>query len=174
MKKLFMFVAGFALVFSANAMALDWQYGAAAADVGKTVYVLLGATAQTEWESVDAVAAAAIDSGAVTKKSRVYNATGSFTSDDINKTTANVYYVIVSADKSTFDVTSVANMAGSVYDPGNQESTPGSNTSLSSASIASSGNSFGGGGSGGDVPEPTSGLLLLVGGAMLALRRKQK
>jgi hypothetical protein len=25
-----------------------------------------------------------------------------------------------------------------------------------------------------DVPEPTSGLLLLVGGAMLALRRKQK
>ena len=30
-----------------------------------------------------------------------------------------------------------------------------------------------GGGSGG-VPEPTSGLLLLVGGAMLALRRKQK
>ena len=28
--------------------------------------------------------------------------------------------------------------------------------------------------SGGGVPEPTSGLLLLVGGAMLALRRKQK
>ncbi len=27
---------------------------------------------------------------------------------------------------------------------------------------------------GGDVPEPTSGLLLLVGGALLALRRKQK
>ncbi len=32
----------------------------------------------------------------------------------------------------------------------------------------------GGGTSGGDAPEPTSGLLLLVGGAMLALRRKQK
>ena len=29
-------------------------------------------------------------------------------------------------------------------------------------------------GGGGDIPEPTSGLLLLVGGAMLALRRKQK
>lgn len=27
---------------------------------------------------------------------------------------------------------------------------------------------------GGDVPEPTSGLLLLIGGAMMALRRKQK
>ena len=30
------------------------------------------------------------------------------------------------------------------------------------------------GGSGSDVPEPTSGLLLLVGAGMLALRRKQK
>ena len=29
------------------------------------------------------------------------------------------------------------------------------------------------GGGGGDIPEPTSGLLLLVGGAMLALRRKR-
>ena len=29
-------------------------------------------------------------------------------------------------------------------------------------------------GGGGDVPEPTSGLLLLVGGALLALRRKEK
>ena len=33
--------------------------------------------------------------------------------------------------------------------------------------------SFGTGG-GGDIPEPTSGLLLLVGAGMLALRRKQK
>ncbi len=30
------------------------------------------------------------------------------------------------------------------------------------------------GGGSGDVPEPTSGLLLLVGGALLALRRRQK
>ena len=32
---------------------------------------------------------------------------------------------------------------------------------------------LGGGSSGGDVPEPTSGLLLALGGAMLALRRKR-
>ena len=30
------------------------------------------------------------------------------------------------------------------------------------------------GGGGGDIPEPTSGLLLLIGGSLLALRRKQK
>ena len=46
----------------------------------------------------------------------------------------------------------------------------------SAADIAASQTAAGGykpfGGS--DVPEPTSGILLLVGGAMLALRRKQK
>ncbi len=48
----------------------------------------------------------------------------------------------------------------------------------SAVSFASLKNSSGSwtqsGGSSGGVPEPTSGLLLLVGGAMLALRRKQK
>ena len=44
----------------------------------------------------------------------------------------------------------------------------------SAGAWASAKTSGGGGTSGGDAPEPTSGLLLLVGGAMLALRRKQK
>jgi hypothetical protein len=176
MKKLFMFVAVAALAFAGQAMQLDWKYDAAKADVGKTVYVLIGSTAQTEWESADAVAAAAANSGAIAKKGTKYNATGSFNNANITKTSADIYYVIVSADGTTFDVTSVSDMTGSVYDPNNQESTPGSNTSLSSASIAVSGKSFGGGGGGGgggDGPEPTSGLLLLVGAGILGLRRKR-
>ena len=48
-------------------------------------------------------------------------------------------------------------------------------TQKSATQAASAWKTVGGGSSGGgDVPEPTSGLLLLVGGAMLALRRKQK
>lgn len=175
MKKLFMFVAVATLAFASQAMQLDWKYDAAKADVGKTVYVLLGATAQTEWESVSALESASVNHADIAKKGTKYNATGSFNNDAVTKTSANVYYVIVSADGTTFDVTSVSDMKGSVYDPNNQESSPGQNTSLSSANIATSGKSFGGGsGGGGDIPEPTSGLLLLVGGAMLALRRKQK
>ena len=172
MKKLVMLVVVAVAAFAASAAQLDWRYTGTSDDVGKTVYVVLGDTAQTTWDSIDALAAAAVDFGGVAKSGRSnYWATGSFGSSEISKTSANAYYVIVSSDKSTFDVTSVANMSASVYDPNNQESSPGQNTSLSSASITSSGNSFGGGG---DVPEPTSGLLLLVGGAMLALRRKQK
>ena len=178
MKKLVMLLAAAVATFVASAAQLDWRYNATSADVGKTVYVLLGDTAQTSWDSVDALSAASVSSGVVAKSGRSsYLTTGSFSSDAISKTSANVYYVVVSADASTFDVTSVANMAGSVY--GEQDSSPGSNTALSSASITSSGNTFGGtptppGPTPGDVPEPTSGLLLLVGGAMLALRRKQK
>ena len=173
MKKLFMFVVVAALALASQAAQVDWQYDAAAGDVGKTVYVLLGATAQTSWESVAALEQAAVDSGTIAKNGRKYNASGTAVDDDITKTSANVYYVIVSADKSSFDVTSVSDMKGSVYDPANQESGTGNNTSLSSASITSSGNSFSGGSSGGGVPEPTSGLLLLVGASLLGLRRKR-
>ena len=55
-----------------------------------------------------------------------------------------------------------------------------SNTTINFTSgngISGGGSQWGGaawGGGSGDIPEPTSGLLLLVGGAMLALRRKQK
>ncbi len=45
------------------------------------------------------------------------------------------------------------------------------NTDLASAGWTQSGG--GGGGGGTDIPEPTSGLLLVIGGAMLALRRRR-
>ena len=59
------------------------------------------------------------------------------------------------------------------------------NTAGTNASVGNLAKNWGGGtgpaidgwvkaGGGGDIPEPTSGLLLLVGGAMLALRRRQR
>ena len=51
-------------------------------------------------------------------------------------------------------------------DPGSFASTQGSNPTSAWGPKSGSG--------GGDIPEPTSGLLLLVGAGMLALRRKQK
>jgi hypothetical protein len=180
MKKLLMFIVATGLAIASQAAVLDWQYTATSADVGQTVYVLLGSTAVQEWESVDKLSSAAVGNGKVAKAGRNFLATGKVENDAITKESADVYYVVVSSDGSTFSVTSVSDMTGSVYDPNNQESTPGNNTSLSSSSITKSGIAWGTGGGGdpdpgpgGDVPEPTSGILLMIGGAALALRRRR-
>ena len=198
MKKLLTFIAATGLAVASQAAVLDWQYTATSADVGQTVYVLLGSTAVEEWESVDKLSEAAAGSGQVAKAGRNYLATGKIENAAITKDSADVYFVVVSADGESFGVTSVSDMTSSVYDPNNQESTPGNNTSLSSSSITKSGIAWGTGGGDdpgpgpddppgpgpdnpptpgpggdGDVPEPTSGLLLMIGGAALALRRRR-
>ena len=208
MKKLLTFLSIATVAAVGHAAALDWQYNATSADVGKTVYVMLATADETgkpvvvdQWEDLNAVKGASLDSGAVAKKGVRYNAAGSFNNDKVTKSDANVYFVVVDADGSTFGVTSVSDMTGSVYDPTAQESSSGNNTSLSSSSITKSGIAWGTGGSDdppgpgpddppgpgpddpptpgpgpggdGDVPEPTSGILLMIGGAALALRRRR-
>ena len=152
-----------------QAASVDWKVSGSSAEKGYTAYAILGAVAETSWESVDAVATAAISS-AVFSGSRTISAGATAASPDLTKDNANMYFVIVSADGTKWAATAVKNMASMVYDPANQETSAGTGsfvgTNLSYSEF--------GGGSGGDVPEPTSGLLLLVGGAMLALRRKQK
>ena len=156
-----------------NAASVDWKLtGDYSTMSGYTAYAILGSTVVTTWDSADAVAAAAIPVGgsaAFSGTSRAFSANATAASDEITKSSANIYFVIVNADKTKFAVTAVQDMAGKVYDPANQESSSGA---FSTAGKGLSYSPFGGGS--GDVPEPTSGLLLLVGGAMLALRRKQK
>ena len=199
MNKLFVLTATAGLAIACQSAQLDWRYNATSADVGQTVYVMLGSEAVQEWENLDAVKAAAVNNGAVANKGRnQFAATGTAVSDSITKESASVYYVVVAADGQTFGVTSVSDMTGSVYDPGNQEGSPGANTSLGNGQIAKSGIAWGTGGGDdpgpgpddppgpgpdnpptpgpggdGDVPEPTSGILLMIGGAALALRRRR-
>ena len=192
MKKLFTLLAVGGLAVASQAAALDWKYNGAKADVGQTVYVMLGTEAVEQWENLTAVQNAAVDKGTVAQAGRVYNTQGSFNSDKVTKDSASVYYVVVAADGESFGVTSVSDMTASVYDPTAQESSPGVNESLSSSSITKSGIAWGTGGGGdpdpdpspdnpptpgpggdGDVPEPTSGILLMIGGAALALRRRR-
>ena len=199
MKKVIMFTTVLGAALAINAASLDWTYAATKSDVGQTVYVLLGSEAKQDWADAAAVKNAAVSSDAVAKRGVKYTASGSFTSDKVTKTSADVYYVIISADESSYAVTSVASMTDSVYGTTAQESTPGANSSLSSSSITKSGIAWGTGGGDnppgpddppgpgpddpptpgpgpggdGDVPEPTSGLLLMIGGAALALRRRR-
>ena len=169
MKKLMLLIAVAGLTFASQAAYVNWQYTATSADVGKTVYVMLGATPQTTWASLADVETAALGSGTIKKVVNKYNTSGQVSDSAITKTSADLYYVIVSADKTTFDVTASASFTDKVYDPDNQESSPGNSTAITTSTArVASGSSFGGG-----VPEPTSGILMLVGLGALALRRRR-
>ena len=119
----------------------------------------------------NAVAQASWATSKDTGTARQYK-TGSVESTTTLATGDKNFYVVLS-DGSNYWAsdakTATVYEAGST-DPNNKAITI--QLSGASAITTASLQSFSGGGSG--VPEPTSGLLLLVGGAMLALRRKQK
>ena len=176
MKKL-LAIAAIATTLASSASMVDWKYSGAASDTGSSIYLFLGDSAPTTFESIDALKAASIDTGKTITdvynsrtKTHTYNATGSAENDW--SAGDKFYYVLVSSDKSTFYVDPAATTvaAANIYNKGE---TAGVTMNTSTGSTTHSYGAFGGGGTD-PLPEPTSGLLLLVGGAVLALRRKQK
>ena len=156
-----------AMAAGVQAASIDWAYaGATEADAGKMVYIIAGDTAQQTWESVAAIEAAAIangGSGTIAKNGRNYT---------IDQTTAyeiaadsSAYFVIVSVDQKKYGVSDVQDVSALIYDPQKQESSKGvfdaGTLGLNPTKEFK------------DVPEPTSGLLLLLGVAGLALRRRR-
>ena len=97
--------------------------------------------------------------------------------DNVSVTGNQTFYaVIVSGDNYgiTSTISKEVATVGSTVIPFAELSDESGVSSLTWKPGGISGGSGGGGGGSGGAPEPTSGLLLLVGGAMLALRRKQK
>ena len=178
MKKLVVIAAVAAAVVSAKAASVDWNASATSAEVGYTVYLLTSIA--DSYADVNALAAASVGSAQVKSLGRGKYGTNNITSTDDGITKASMkdaYYAIVtSADATSFNYVSLGDRSGSVYDMNNQESSPGVYTGTSVADIlAGTSKNFSGGTPTPPIaPEPTSGLLLLVGGAMLTLRRKQK
>jgi len=122
--------------------------------------------------AADATAlASALGGKAIDTQSVSAGAGGGESSAGISATApADLFFVVVSGDNvyqgSAVTVNTIETLGFTEVAFGTQKS---------ASSAASAWKTVGGGSSGGgDVPEPTSGLLLLVGGAMLALRRKQK
>ena len=170
MKRLAILAVVAMAAFASNAMCVDWKYTGTSAQNGQTVYLILGATPQTTWASIDAVKAAAKDQGVITKAGTAYTATGSISDASITKSSAKYYYVLVPSDEKSYQVSAAVDAASRVYDPDNQETASGKyNTNNAAASWAAS-KDFPGGA---PVPEPTSGLLVLLGVAGLALRRRR-
>ena len=175
---MFTLLAACAIGATAQASAVDWSFttkSTSTAAEGGTVYLILG-TAGT-YDSIAALKAAAIDSASASSGGGTKIQTGVQVWDGGTKAagaTDSFSYVLVDSGETGYYVAATG-LTGTYYDP-TDALTPKPSTmakTVSTAITASSLTSFSGGG-GGDIPEPTSGLLLLVGAGMLALRRKQK
>ena len=193
MKKLVFGLVAILATVAAQAAYLDWQYetkGATdwgtsktSAANGYTAYLLTAAN----WDSIKDSAAGASDiAGKATDSSTLIyekaDKSGNkyYTTHADGATVAGVrqvaassgnYYIILANDDGYSIVAN--NVTITAYDDATASGTgqtPGSTlTGQSQASLISGTTAYPGGG----IPEPTSGLLLALGGAMLALRRKR-
>lgn len=166
MKKLLTAVSAVALAVCAQAASVDWKVTGTETEVNYSVYLMVGDTATTTWGSAADIAAAAIDTGSIAKAGRSYGVGGTATNDTLTKSD-NFYFVIVSADGAKYAVSDVYAGATYVYDTA---ATPPESAPSVTPSFAANTASYA---SFGAVPEPTSGLLLLLGMAGLALKRKR-
>ena len=169
MKKLMIAAAIVCAAVISQASSFDWTYYTGSEDDGLTVYVIPTA-AGTTFANAEALIAASIGSDVVVEDfDPDYYASGSASSDTYitgGKGTgvANAYFAIVNEAGDQFKMTEAVDYGEYVYDPSAQESSPGAAEVFSSD--FGSYQAF-------DVPEPTSGLLLLLGVAGLALKRKR-
>ena len=169
MKKIIVALAFVAAVVSVRAASVNWRVSGAVSDVGSTVYVLTSLA--DSYESADALAAAAVATGTIKAAGRNNYNTGVVTSasDSITKESMkNAYLVLLSADGKSYTYIT-ADLSAQTYDPNNQETAPSAPFGSTIAAIS--------GGTTvefGNVPEPTSAMLIALGVAALALRRRQK
>lgn len=168
MKKIMIAAAIFACAMISNAASVTWKYTGTADDVGYTVY-LFTADVSNQYDTFadlvnGAVSSATVASKKVGPKTTYVTPDTVAAADSITKT-GSLYAVLVSGDSATSYKYATLDAASLVYDPNNQETSPGT-FAMTAASFTSSGTI-------GAVPEPTSGLLMLLGVAGLALRRRR-
>ena len=169
MKKIIVTVAFVAAVVSVQAASVNWRVSGTASDVGSTVYVLTSLA--DSYFSAAALEAAAVATGTIESAGRNTYNTGVVTSasDSITKESMkNAYLVLLSADRKSYTYIT-ADLTAQTYDPNNQETAPSSPFGSTIAAIS--------GGTTvefGNIPEPTSAMLIVLGVAALALRRRQK
>ncbi len=165
MKKLMLALAVAVLAVAANAAAFKWTAANVYDSTGTAKYT---GTAEIYAYTTDASAAVKVADAFVVSGVFKSDAAGTATgytgnwADAVADTTYNFYMVLQDGNK-VFDSSDVKVVAGKASDTGATSVAFGNMTSYTQNAANWA-----------DVPEPTSGLLLLLGVAGLALRRKQK
>lgn len=165
MKKLITLgVVALAAVY-ANAAAVAWKYTGVADQVDYTVYAFTSAVADQYDTFADLIENASPYSGTVNAVSGRTGTTYYTNPTTLTGVSDTMYLVVVSGSDATEYKYGSVSTAGYTYDPDAQETAPDT-LNIPVSSITSIGKI-------GAVPEPTSGLLMLVGLAGLALRRRR-
>ena len=187
MKKLFVTIAAIALAVATQAASVDWSVGANTWTMsdgskpakGTTVYLIDGGQWATIQAAIDggATSFTTADAGiiAIGQTSNTKGAvSGTATSSAlVAGTSYNFAYMVFDTSAGQFYASATKSMAA--YDPTDPDFSEVKTVSFAGESFTTTGLSGGWSDAGGSpIPEPTSGLLLLVGAGMLALRRKQK
>ena len=175
MKKLVVIAAVALAAVCTHAASVAWQVTGAAADVGLKVYVVETLAEFASEADIQSHALGSEGNSGTFASGRTVAASGTVRGLDDSKSgqTQDFYYVIVSNDGNGYWASGKTSAEIYTTATTHTDSKVAASTFKTGDYTAWSTGGGGGGGSGG-VPEPTSGLLLLVGGAMLALRRKQK
>ena len=170
MKKLIIGAVAFGFAVAAQAAQMKWSYTGTAAQEGYTVYAILGATVDTStWKSAADIAN--IGSGEVTKKvskTTTYVASGTAVSDAMTYSSS-IIFAMVSADGKQYALTEAVA-------PGDTYIQDGMDSSKSTFKPSGFGafKDFASSPTPPDpIPEPTSAMLLVLGMAGLALKRKR-
>ena len=177
MKKLIVVILATLMAVFAEASSVKWAYAADKSYAGYTVYICAD-IAEGGFKDVADIQSHLLGSGAnsgTLAGTRSATATGTATVDAEAGSTVNFYYVLVNPNDSTGYWTKAS--SGEAYTTSSTHTDSSIPSADGTAVLAATKTAWatGGGGQGGEtVPEPTSGLLLLVGGALLGLRRKQK
>ena len=175
MKKLMVLLAAVCVVGMIHGAVVDWQFGKDTAYNDYTVYAFDSANSASVLAALaayDADAQTTID-GLVLSSKAVSKGNAKSSGVEVGSATSLMLLAINGAFEDgkafAYDTLDISGMTYGAADP-----SPGY------AVLSSFGNngtvvakSSGGGGGGGDGPEPTSGLLLLVGAGILGLRRKR-
>ena len=191
MKKIMIVLAAVALAISANAAAIDWKVSAAGVKgysgtaqvnigTGATVYLVLSSAMNSIASAIDGGTFSASTTGVLGSQSTTGN-TGVTGTGTVNSGFGSagvgdsVDFRILVVDSTHDSGNTWYKFSGvvsqSLYDETATPAVP--TTATFSSTVWGKGTEWAKAGGTEDVPEPTSGLLLALGGAMLVLRRRK-